>query len=41
MRGRIALQKHVVRNVREDLVLFREAFGVRTRLRVAFRLPLC
>ena len=37
MRGRIALQKHCVRNqTRMILISFRVAFGVRTRPRVAF-----
>jgi hypothetical protein len=35
MRGRIALQKHFVRNVYQ-LDTFREALGLRTRPRVAF-----
>ena len=36
MRGRIALQKHFRAKSVEASVLFREAFGVRTRPRVAF-----
>ncbi len=36
MRGRIALQKHFVRNSCKDAHSFRAAFGVRTRPRVAF-----
>jgi STE24 endopeptidase len=36
MRGRIALQKHFLRNSSTRL-LFREGLGVRTRLRVAFQ----
>ena len=35
MRGRIALQKHFVRNAARCLFLFREAFGVRARPRAA------
>jgi hypothetical protein len=35
MQRRIALQKHFVQNVYAAYV-FHEAFGVRTRLRVAF-----
>ena len=38
MRRRIALQKHFVRNTLETPHLFRGAFGVRTRPRVAFAL---
>src|ERR1700730_8348382 len=36
MRGRIALQKHFVRNSCKDAHSFCAAFGVRTRPRVAF-----
>src|SRR5438094_10313964 len=35
MRGRLALQKHFVRNARRRLLFFAKAFGVRTRFRVA------
>jgi hypothetical protein len=35
MRGRIALQKHFVRNAARCLFLFREAFGVRASPRAA------
>ncbi len=35
MRGRLALQKHFVRNARRRLFSFAKAFGVRTRFRVA------
>jgi hypothetical protein len=36
MRGRIALQKHLVRNPCEALLCFAPAFGVRARPRAAF-----
>ena len=36
MRGRIELQKHFRAKSVEASVLFREAFGVRTRPRVVF-----
>jgi hypothetical protein len=36
MRGRIAVQKHFVRNARQRPLSFREALGVRARPRVAF-----
>jgi hypothetical protein len=39
MRGRIALEKHFVRNVREGLAYFAKALGVRTPPRVDFLAP--
>ena len=36
MRGRIALQKHFVRNSSQTPLPFREAFGVRARPPAAF-----
>ena len=36
MRGRIALQRHFVRNTLESFCFFAQAFGVRTRPHVGF-----